>query len=347
MRPRIIELQRQAGQVPGLKPEIKITFGEHLNWWLDHHAPQRCTPKTLERYRQLADYVLKDTTGSDSALSVTLLKDVTAGQLESVLYDLLKAPAKRRKHLSAKTICHVAGVINVSLNKAFKMDRIPVNPMPKVEQPKVEKRDARSLTPQEIEALLNMCLNDWTHPFVQVDVATACRRGELCAIEKVDIDFSNFTLKVSKSLEQTKQGLRVKKPKNGKTRTFVLPQSAITALRFQLERQEEFKRLFGPDYIDRNLVFSQPNGDYLNPALVSQTIARRMRKAGIKDASLHTLRHTHASGLLSARIPLPVVSKRLGHANTNITASVYAHALPADDQKAADKWDEIIAPKVQ
>jgi integrase len=41
------------------------------------------------------------------------------------------------------------------------------------------------------------------------------------------------------------------------------------------------------------------------------------------------------------------VSTRLGHANTNITATVYAHALPADDQNAASKWDELVTRKVQ
>jgi len=72
-----------------------------------------------------------------------------------------------------------------------------------------------------------------------------------------------------------------------------------------------------------------------------------MRKAGIKDASLHSLRHSHASNLLSMGVSLPAVSARLGHANTNITATVYAHALPADDQNAASKWDELVTRKVQ
>jgi integrase len=44
---------------------------------------------------------------------------------------------------------------------------------------------------------------------------------------------------------------------------------------------------------------------------------------------LHALRHTHASELLSKGTPIPVVSKRLGHANPNITLSIYAHALEA------------------
>jgi len=66
------------------------------------------------------------------------------------------------------------------------------------------------------------------------------------------------------------------------------------------------------------------------------------RKAGITTGSLHTLWHTHASNLLSNGIPLTAVSARLGHADSTITARVYAHALPDDDPRAADTWDLIV-----
>lgn len=91
-------------------------------------------------------------------------------------------------------------------------------------------------------------------------------------------------------------------------------------------------------------MFAQPNGDFLDPALVSQTIVRRMRKAGIKTTSMHTLRHTHASNLLSRGVPLPAVSARLGHADVNVTARIYSHALPDDDRRAADTWEAVIGP---
>ena len=70
-----------------------------------------------------------------------------------------------------------------------------------------------------------------------------------------------------------------------------------------------------------------------------------MQKAGIPDASLHTLRHTHGSSLLSKGVPLPAVSARLGHADTNITARIYSHALPDDDARAADAREVIVTPK--
>jgi integrase len=72
-------------------------------------------------------------------------------------------------------------------------------------------------------------------------------------------------------------------------------------------------------------------------------IVRRMRKAGIEVGSLHTLRHTHTSILLSLGVPLSAISARLGHSDTNVTARIYAHAIPADDQRAADAWDSALS----
>jgi integrase len=59
----------------------------------------------------------------------------------------------------------------------------------------------------------------------------------------------------------------------------------------------------------------------------------------LKDTSIHTLRHSHGSQLLSDGVPLPVVSKRLGHADVYTTARVYSHVLDHDSRRAADAWE--------
>jgi integrase len=72
-----------------------------------------------------------------------------------------------------------------------------------------------------------------------------------------------------------------------------------------------------------------------------------MEKAAIKDASLHSLRHTLASHLLSNGVPITVVSKMLGHTDANITLRIYSHMLPTDDARAAEMWERIVsAPSV-
>jgi hypothetical protein len=47
--------------------------------------------------------------------------------------------------------------------------------------------------------------------------------------------------------------------------------------------------------------------------------------------------------LLSKNVPLPVVSKRLGHSNPNITLGIYAHAFEVDELAAAKVWDFAMA----
>jgi len=43
---------------------------------------------------------------------------------------------------------------------------------------------------------------------------------------------------------------------------------------------------------------------------------------------VHDLRHTHASVLLAAGVPVKVVSERLGHATVTITLETYQHIMP-------------------
>jgi integrase len=51
---------------------------------------------------------------------------------------------------------------------------------------------------------------------------------------------------------------------------------------------------------------------------------------------LHDLRHTWASLALEAKVPLKVVSERLGHATTSVTADIYSHVTPPMDSEAAE-----------
>lgn len=97
------------------------------------------------------------------------------------------------------------------------------------------------------------------------------------------------------------------------------------------------------------LIFGDVEGRPRNPEHVSRQFARdvaRCRKALGADAlpviRLHDLRHTHATILLLAGVPVHVVSQRLGHASPVVTMTVYAHVLPGNQHEAATLFARLV-----
>jgi len=168
-------------------------------------------------------------------------------------------------------------------------------------------------------------------------------RGELLALEWSDLNESTSEINVSKSLEQTKAGLPIKSTKSEEPRRFSVPDWALDVLRAHRQEQQRDRDLFGPDYKNHNLIFCQPGGAYYSPDRLGARVVELMRKAGLDGVSLHSLRHSHATSLLSNGVPVAVVSQRLGHRDQNITLSVYSHALPADTKAAAKVWNDAMA----
>ena len=69
---------------------------------------------------------------------------------------------------------------------------------------------------------------------------------------------------------------------------------------------------------------------------------RVRREAGIEDVRLHDLRHTLASHAVMNGIPVPVVSRMLGHSNVRMTLR-YAHLGDRDIEAAAERVGQSIS----
>lgn len=74
----------------------------------------------------------------------------------------------------------------------------------------------------------------------------------------------------------------------------------------------------------------------LEPVSLSN-LQRSFKKAldasGIKKATIHDLRHSHASYLIGNGANVVAVSKRLGHSDVNMTLKVYTHMLKESEDK--------------
>lgn len=101
---------------------------------------------------------------------------------------------------------------------------------------------------------------------------------------------------------------------------------------------------------DDALIWGDIEGRHRNPEHVSRQFAcdvERWRKAlggeALPVISLHGLRHSHATILLTAREPVHVVSQRLGHASPVVTMTIYAHVLPGSQREAADLFARLVS----
>lgn len=209
----------QAGNV--IRPSLK-TFEEHIEAWLTHREQSgRCNPKTIERYREdLERYVLP-------ALKDTPLQKVTVYSLEALYAKLRSAGGKDGRPLAPKTVRNIASMVHAALTSALKWKLIPSNPADACDLPSLDQREQRALDKAETEKLLTQAHDDRIYPLLYFAVATGMRRGELLALTWPDVDMLAHTVRISKSLLQTRAGLSVKSTKNNRPRqmTFRIAQS--------------------------------------------------------------------------------------------------------------------------
>jgi integrase len=90
------------------------------------------------------------------------------------------------------------------------------------------------------------------------------------------------------------------------------------------------------------VMFSAADGQPLHPHVLSQTFNRVVAAAALPRIRLHDLRHTHATLLLKAGVPLKVVSERLGHSSPAFTMTVYQYVLPGMQRDAAELFTTLI-----
>lgn len=323
-----------------VKPDPR-TFAEFAEAWLSEYAEISCSPKTAERYREMMALVSRE-------IGQQPLGKVTTLQLQRVYNQLLKdgktirvkGGKQEQRPMSIKTVRNIHGAVHVAFETAVDWNLLRSNPASRCKLPPVPKREAVALDFSAARHLLDSCHDHWLADYLIVDTGSGARRGELLALSWPDVGLDYRSITISKSLEQTKAGLRVKQTKGNNIRTIPLAEDAIEALTRIKTAQVENRKMYGVDYrADLDLVFCHPGGGYLLPGTVTKAARRIAKKAGFSRVSLHTLRHSHGSQLLSAGVPLPVVSKRLGHTDIYTTARVYAHALQSDEAAAAEKWD--------
>ena len=100
-------------------------------------------------------------------------------------------------------------------------------------------------------------------------------------------------------------------------------------------KNEQIKNGFNPtdeDYIFRTLECDK----VWDPNYLSKEWFNFISKHNLRKITIHDIRHSHATYLLSIGVPLQDVSRRLGHSEPATTLKIYTHSSLAQDEKITD-----------
>ena len=317
----------------------RMTISEFLDRWLADYAKPKVSPKTFERYQEMTDGHIRPALGS------YLLPKLAPLHIQAFYSHALAAGRKDgRGGLSAQSVVHFHRLLHKALAQAVKWQLLARNPVDAVEPPRAERKEMRALDEDETANLLGLLAENRLYMPTMLAVTTGLRRGEILGLRWGNVDLVAGTLTVVQSLEQTKDGLRLKTPKTQRSRRSVaLPAMTTAALRLHRSKQAEERLALGPVYDDEGFVCARPGGASWAPDVFSTAFAACVRRSGMKPFRFHDLRHTHASHLLRAGVHPKIVSERLGHSSVGITLDTYSHVLPGMQEGAVQLLDAALA----
>src|SRR5262249_21088337 len=208
-----------SGSAGTLADPSQATGASYTHETLD--AARDLAPTTLQRYHELAEQQI-------ALIGDVKLQKLRPGHIEKWHATLLDSG------LSARTVGHAHKLLGKVLTRAMKHNILTRNVASLVSPPAVEQQEIEILEPGQVSAVLEALQGHPRSPIVSLAIGTGMRRGELLGLQwgDVDLDAPRSFLRVERSLEETKTGLRLKAPKTARGRRGItLPADVIAMLR--------------------------------------------------------------------------------------------------------------------
>lgn len=94
--------------------------------------------------------------------------------------------------------------------------------------------------------------------------------------------------------------------------------------------------------LDKDLVFTRPDGRHIKADYVYESFKRAAAKIGKPELRLHDLRHSYAVASIKAGDDVKVVQHNLGHSTAAFTLDVYATAWNSMQEASADRMESFM-----
>ncbi|WHH58440.1 site-specific integrase [Petroclostridium sp. X23] len=306
-----------------------LTVGKWVDIWLTQYKKNSIKPATYDGYYNTIKNYIKPYFGSTR---LSMLKTDSIQQVYNKMKD---------KELDTASIKKVHTVLNQAFNQAIRNGIVYINPVTAAAVPKQKKNKVRILSKQEQKKFTEACdkINNVYTELLSFLLETGLRIGEALALIKDNVSLEDEEITIANTAHRIRNyegtGLKTKinigdvKTDSG-YRKVPLTSKAYNILEHRLEvTKSEF-------------VFCANNGSILQERNVRRTIDRIKKDTKLKDMTAHTLRHTFATRMLEAGLPLKVASEILGHKSIQITADIYMHVLPNTKKDAIKKLENFI-----
>ena len=242
--------------------------------------------------------------------------------------------------LSDMTVHHIHVTLHRALNETVEDRLIPRNPADRAHRaPKASNSPEHNVwTESQAADFIRHVRDDRLFALWRLALMSGARRGELIGLRWSDIDLKAEAITFTR--QRSRQGGQVMEgpTKTGRgRRTVNLDPVTIKTLEEWAAQQMTERLEWGTAYEDSGLGGLREDGLPLDPDGTSARWNRHVRASGIERITLHEARHTHATLLLKAGVPIHVVTQRLGHSSVAFTLTQYGHVLPGKQQDAAAK----------
>jgi len=278
----------------------KVTFKEFGELWLENYVNNNLKPSTARRYQDIIRQHFNVSFGEYK------LSAITTGLLQGYV-------AQRNKLVSAKTVCNEIVVMKRMFKHAYRWGYVKYDSALIVDRPKLTKSEIDILQPNEVQLFLQNTEGHYRVAFLTA-VLTGVRAGELWGLQWGDIDWNSKQIHVRRSLWKGK----FQTPKTSYAiRKLDIPETLI----------QELKQWKLPCPVSEyDLMFPSPEG---KPTIHDNVIKRyfntALRKAGLRQVSFHSLRHSNASIRIQSGQNIKYLSTQLGHSSIKITLDIYGH----------------------
>ena len=325
-------------------PGAAVTLGEAIDTYIIEYEAAGHSPNTIETYGLYASYFDRYRKRPMAEVTTPLL---------NALFAELREKGRGNGPLSARTVHGARAFISAVYNHYVRAGVISVNPVPATmtqigytyEASALSEYDTALLMAAIAETLAaegtdaKAIVRRNVAEAIDIAIHTGMRIGEVCALRRRDVSLGQMAITVSGTVCVTpRRGVqRRPRTKSGKSRRVSITRELADSIRRHLMWQNGYLESATAD----TPVITKSGRFWSTRALGKEAVSY-MRAAGVTEGTFHTLRHTHATHLLQARIDAKTVQERLGHADVATTLRLYGHVMPGRDEHAAQTMADLL-----